>query len=246
MQLLTKIISVVCGITEGGIAYRSAYVGGYMKNIFKRIVKKEDGVLIVEASYVFPIVVIVIFMLIFAGNAYLLKAQVESIVVQEMLKGAAYCGDPYTYYLEESNGTVPEYSDADADILPYRFLIGGMENFERIISANIDEQIENVGSGLFSNMEIQNVNLGDVTFNNMFICSTFSTEVTYEIELPIRIWDEDFIVLEFSNVVDVPVQDSVELIRNIDMVQDYMERSKLVQEGLDKINELVEEVKIWK
>ena len=162
-----------------------------------------------------------------------------------MLKGAAYCGDPFTYYLEESGGTIPGYTD-DRDIMPYRFLIGGMDEFESIISENIDDRIDEVGSGLFKNMIIENVALGNVKFNNMFIYSTFSTEVTYEIKLPIRIWDEDFIVLEFANVVDVPVSDSVELIRNIDMVQDYMERSKHIQQGLEKIQELISKVTEWK
>lgn len=216
-----------------------------MRNLCKKFCKKEDGVVIVEATYVFPIVIIVIFMLIFAGNAYLLKAQVESIVIEEMLKGAAYCGDPFTYYLEESGGNIPGYTD-DKDIMPYRFLIGGMDEFEGIISGNIDERIDEVGSGLFRNMQIENVDLGVVKFNNMFIYSTFSTEVSYEIKIPIRIWDEDFLILHFSTVVDVPVSDSVELIRNIDMVEDYMERSKYIQEGLDKIQELIDKVNLWK
>lgn len=216
-----------------------------MKRVYETFRKKEDGVLIVEASYVFPIVVIVIFMLIYVGNAYLLKAQVESIVVEEMLRGAAYCGDPFTYYLEESEGKVPDYT-ADKDIMPYRFLIGGMDDFESIISENIDKRMDNIGSGLFKNMKIENIDLGEVKFNNKFIYSTFSTNVSYEIKLPIRIWDEDFIVLNFSTMVDVPVSDSTELIRNIDMVEDYMQRSKTVQEGLGKLQELIEKVKIWK
>lgn len=210
----------------------------------KKCLKSEKGSLIVEASYVFPIIVLVLCMLVYAGNAYLLKCEVESIVAEEVIKGAAYCGDPIIYQIENGDGKLPGYSSVKVE--PYRFLIGGMDTYETAIQKNIKDRLNNMNGGLFSNMEIASEKINGPNFNNAFIYSTFSVEVTYEVKLPVRIWGEEPVVLHYSSLVDMPVNDSVELIRNIEMVQDYMQRSKTVQNGLDKIKELIDQVNIFK
>lgn len=208
----------------------------------KSILKREDGVLIVEATYVFPIIFLVIFLLIYAGNAYLQKCKVESIVTQEVLKGAAYCGDPVTYAIEK-NGKVPGFMEID--VQPYRFLLGGMNQYEAEIRDNIEERIEGLGGGLFSNMQPDSVRIVGPTFHNAFIYATFSADVEYNITLPIRIFGEEPMIMKFKTHVDVPVTDSVELIRNVDMVEDYMQRSEFIQDGLEKITNLVNKAKSW-
>lgn len=208
----------------------------------KNILKKEDGVLIVEATYVFPIMFLIIFLMIYAGNAYLQKCKVESIVTQEVLKGAAYCGDPVTYAIEE-NGKVPGFMEID--VQPYRFWLGGMNQYEVEIQDNIEKHIEGLGGGLFTNMKPDSVKITGPTFNNAFIYATFSADVEYNITLPIQIFGEAPMIMRFKTHVDVPVTDSVELIRNVDMVEDYMQRSKFIQDGMEKITNLVNKAKSW-
>lgn len=210
----------------------------------KKRLKKDEGALVVEASYVFPIVVLVLCMLIYAGNAYLLKCEVEAIVAEEAIKGAAYCGDPVSYALETGDGTLPGYSSIE--VQPYRFLIGGMNDYETAIQNNIKKRLKNMSGGLFNNMEISSTKINGPNFNNAFIYSTFSVEVTYDVKLPVRIWGEEPVMMHLSSLVDMPVTDSVELIRNIDMIEDYMQRSKTIQAGLDKIEELIDKVKEYK
>jgi len=211
-----------------------------MKNVFKNTIKKEDGMLIVEASYVFPIMVIVIFLLMYAGNAYLQKCRIESIVTKHVVNGAAYCGEPVTYSLE-TNGKVPSYKKID--VKPYRFLIGGMSGVTSQIENQIETEIDSMGGGLFKNMQ-PDLNRVNVDFNNAFIYSTLSADVEYEITLPIRMLGEkDPIIMDFDMRIDVPVSDSVELIRNIDMVEDYLQRSKTYNEAMDKVDEVIRTVK---
>ena len=90
---------------------------------------QEDGeVTIVEAVFIFPIMFIVLIFLIYLGNAYYIKAQVESIVAREAVSGAAYCADPFLSYIK-NNGKAPGINDLEKTggvwIEPYRFLVGG-------------------------------------------------------------------------------------------------------------------------
>lgn len=211
-----------------------------MKKILKEFIKRENGALIVEATYVFPIMILVIFLMIYVGNAYLQKCKVESIVTQEVLKGAAYCGDPVTMNLEQGKG-LPSYGNIEVE--PYRFLIGGMGDVVNLVSNNIDKKISGMGGGLFKNMEVESVHV-NVTFNNAFLYSTLSADVSYKIVLPIRmLGQEEPTVMEFDARVDVPVSDSVELIRNIDMIEDYLQRWQAYNDAIDKFGEIVAPIK---
>ena len=202
--------------------------------------KKEDGALIVEATYVFPMVILVICLMIYVGNAYLQKCKVESIVTQEVLKGAAYCGEPITMRLENGEG-LPSYGSID--VKPYRFWFEGMGDVVTATENKIRTKISGMGGGLFKNMEVEDVEV-DVSFNNSFLYSTLSADVSYEITLPIRLLgQEEPTVMQFDARVDVPVSDSVELIRNIDMIEDYLQRWSAYNDAMDKISELVSTLK---
>lgn len=214
-----------------------------MRRFLGKLRKQEDGMLIVEATYVFPIMLLVILLLIYAGNAFLLKCKIESIVSQEILKCAAYCGDPVTFYIEEDGG-IPEYGEIN--VLPYRFILGGLNGVNGItshIEDSINNEINSVGGGFFKNMkpDIETVN---VNFNNAFIYSKVSADVEYDITLPIRmLGSEEPIIMEFTARVDVPVSDSVELIRNIDMIEDYLQRSDSYLTFQGKIGEVTHKMK---
>lgn len=211
-----------------------------MKNVLKRAVKKEDGMLIVEATYVFPIMVIVIFLMIYAGNAYLQKCRVEAIVTREIINGAAYCGDPVTMQIEDNGGAVPD----DLEVYPYRFLAGDVDGFSDLIHSRIHDEISSMDGGLFKSMTPESITIDGPVFNNAFIYATVSADVEYKITLPIRIlFEEEPIIMDFTVRVDVPVSDSVELIRNIDMVEDYLYQSENATKGIEKIQDMIGNVK---
>lgn len=128
---------------------------------------KEAGMMIVEATIVFPVMFLVIFLFIFLGNAYYQKAQVESIVSQLALDGAAYCANPMIKSIEETK-SIPELKALQTK--PYRYLIGGMDTVKTDIQKEAISRIEGLSSGLFAGMEPEGYKGSlKVKFNNQVI-----------------------------------------------------------------------------
>lgn len=184
---------------------------------------KDDGALIVEASIVFPVMFLVIFLMMFAGNAYLQKCRVEAVITEEVLSGAAYCADPMLDEVEE--GSIPSFEGMD--LQPYRYinLVSGMSDITADIQENIEKRIADLDTGLFSDMKPSSVLVMEPDFNNFIICSSFSVDVTYKIQMPIRLLGQsDYLSLDVATRTDVPVTDVPEFIRNVDMIEDYVGR----------------------
>ena len=210
-------------------------------------IKNDEGMLIVEATIVFPVMFLVIFLMIFMGNAYFQKSRVDSIVTEMAYYGSAQCADPLLREIMD-NGKVPSLKDADYSIEPYRYLLGeigkesGMNAIETQVEKQISERIKGIKTGLFSHMEPQASTL-DAEFNNYFVYSTFEVEVDYKVPLPIRLLGskENFSLNTSSRCV-VPVSDTPEFIRNVDMVKDYVERTETGQSAKSKISDLVDKI----
>lgn len=202
------------------------------------IKRDERGMVIVEASIVFPVMFLVIFLMIFAGNAYLQKCRVDAFVNGFALDAAAYCADPMLDDIEA--GSIP--SLANLDVYPYRFFdANGVGDIESDIQSQLDSKIRGMSTGLFSNMKPSNI-LVNTKYNNAFLYSTFSIDVEYKIVMPIRLLgDSENISLDVATRADMPVADSAEFIRNIDMVEDYMEKFGVKE----KITEMANKVKEW-
>lgn len=204
---------------------------------------KEDGaVQIVEATFVFPIMFIILFFLIYMGNAYYVRAQVEAIVVDKAIAGANYCTDPILQTIKE-DGVIPKLSELDLD--PYRYF-SGMNGVEEKISREVEEAIEGSSVSLFRNMEpVVKTRRADISkYNNYVLYSTFSVEVRCEVEFPIKFLGRSTPnLLVITSRSEIAVNDTAEFIRNTDMVIDYFEDSKLGQsiKGVfDKINDFLD------
>lgn len=212
--------------------------------------KNEKGAVIVEATIVFPVMFLVIFFMIFMGNAYLQKCRVESLITQCALEGAANCADPRLSSVEA--GTIPDLDGLD--VYPYRYFATSNSGYGSDVAGEVEtklrKQINQLSTGLFWGMKPV---AEDVTakYTNRFLYSNFTVEATYKIKMPIRLLgQEDFMSLHMGTTVQVPVSDSVEMIRNIDMVWDYMERTGAAEKitavkekltnALDKVNEWFE------
>lgn len=185
-----------------------------------KIGKSEDGSLIVEASIVFPTMFLVIFFMIFAGNAYMQKCRVEAIVVDAVIESAARCADPLLKNMEEGN--IPSFDGVS--LVPYRYMTGGMGDAVSAVESNMSNKLHSMSTGLFDHMkpEIASCNL---KFNNSFIYSTVSADVTYKIMVPVRLLGEnDFMHMKFATHVETSVSDVPEFMRNVDMVEDIVQR----------------------
>lgn len=205
--------------------------------------KDETGaVQIVEAAFVFPIMFIILFFLIYMGNAFYVKAQVESVVEKYAVQGANYCADPILSTLKTYDA-VPSLDSLKTE--PYRYLFGGMSSIETEIRNSVESEISGKTSSFFKNMQPQLIgSSSDIAkFNNYVVYSTFSVQVKYKVCFPIRFFGYDApSVLEISSRAEVPVNDTAEFIRNTDMVIDLFHGTKIGQKISDvfgKINDFL-------
>ena len=209
----------------------------------RKMKNTEDGMLIVEATIIFPIMFLVIFLLYFLGNAYFQTSRVDAIATQMAYYGSAQCADPLLKHVQ-SAGAVPAYG-LDYEIQPYRYLIGevgakaGMSKIEADVESQIKNKINGLKTGLFSGMKPQIINL-DAEFNNAFVYSTFFVEVNYRIPFPIRLFgmSRNF-SMNASALCEVPVSDTPEFIRNVDMVGDWVESSETGEKAIAKTKEIM-------
>ena len=184
-------------------------------------IKSEDGALIVEASVVFPTMFLVIFFLIFVGNAYMQKCRVEAIIVDAVIEGAAQCADPLLTSVE--GGNIPGYNSVS--IKPYRYMIGGMNDMISSVENDMNQRFNTLSTGLFHNMKPV-ITDSNVKFNNAFIYATVSADVSYKILVPVRLLGmSDFSYIQFASHTETSVSDVPEFIRNVDMVEDIVERA---------------------
>lgn len=205
--------------------------------------KKEDGAAqIVEASIVFPVMLIILIFMIFMGNAFFVKAQVESVVAMKAIEGAGYCADPILQTMKEQ-GSLPTLRDLKVE--PYRYIFGGMQGIEDKIGKEVRSAIEGGTITAFGGMSPKLISSENeiAAFHNMVIYSTFSVEVRYKIGFPIRLLGQNTpTVLTVTSRSEVAVNDVSEFIRNTDMVLDLFHGTKIgqsISNLFGKINDFI-------
>ena len=205
-------------------------------------IKKESGaVQIVEAAFVFPVMFIILFFLIYMGNAHYIKAQIHSVVTQGAIDGAAYCADPVLSTIR-AEGKVPSLSELNVD--PYRYF-SGMDSVEAQIREQVIKGIEGNTSSLFSNMtpKIKTSRSNIAKYTNYILYSTFSVEVKCEVGFPIRFLGKATpVFLTINSRAEIAVNDTAEFIRNTDMAIDYFVDTKFgqtIQGIFEKINSVI-------
>lgn len=207
--------------------------------------KNESGVVFVEAAVVFPVMFLVIFLMIYAGNAYFQKARVEALVTEIAIDGAAYCADPMVRNAEA--GSIPDVSSID--VYPYRaFDPSGVGDTVGLLQTELEERIEGLGDGYFAGMK-PDVRSVSAKYHNGFIYSTFEVDVEYKIVFPIRMLGEtENVSLTMSSHASMPVSDTTDLIRNVNMVEDYLEQfgiTEKIAEFKQKISDAVSKATEW-
>ena len=207
--------------------------------------KNESGVVFVEASVVFPVMFLVIFLMIYAGNAYLQKARVEAIVTEIAIDGAAYCADPMSRDVEA--GKIPSVSSLN--VYPYRaFDASGVGDIKSTMEDTLKKRIEGMNNGVFTGMK-PDVKSATAKYNYGFLYSTFEVDVEYKIVFPIRmLGDKENMSMTMYSHVSMPVSDTTELIRNVNMVEDYLEQFGVkakIEEFKAKIEDTVSKATDW-
>jgi len=208
-----------------------------MKTRINSIKKDENGAIFIEAAIVLPIVFFVVFLIIYAGIVYYQSARVDDIVNRKAIKGAQAVKDPLMYDIL-NNGTIPTENN---DVQPYRYIVGNYKELENAIKDEVIKEITNDGLVIIKSMQPEVIDNGKIaSFNNKVFYSTFSVDVVYEIKFPIVFFnDYQPRVVTLSSRAEIPVNDTPEFIRNVDMVTDLLYGTKVmdnIQKYIDKIN----------
>ena len=97
-----------------------------LRKLYQKLKSENGAVMIVEASFVFPIMFYVIFFLIFFGNMYVIKSAVSRYTSTAAIRGAEYYSNPWVKPVtEELQGKdVPTKND---DVRPYRHIFTSRE-----------------------------------------------------------------------------------------------------------------------
>lgn len=203
----------------------------------KKYMKKEQGSLVIEAAFVYPIMFFVIIFLIYMGNMFYLKSRVESCVNAVAIKGAAYFADPLLEVIETSG--VPD--GEHVSLQPYRYL--NVFNNGNDISDGEAEIREGINTaGFFAGMTPRVVSVTP-EIHNYVIYQTYEVNVEYVLEFPIKfIFQDEKYALDCTAHAEIPVVDSGEFLRNTDMAIDFIQRSETGQKALDGLTGAVEKL----
>lgn len=202
-----------------------------MKQSFIDIIKSENGIVpIFEATIVFPIMFFVIIFMFLMGNVYMSKSYVDAVVHKEAVKIAAKCADPN---LEETLKN-EKLNNTKLKNMPYRYIFQGqIKNVINSSKKEIRNIAENDFNSFFPRMapSMENDNCIKIKFENNLINYDLSVTADYKITLPFKFIFADDVIMSFDYTAyaNVPVTDSPELIRNVEMIIDYIQ-----QTGLDK------------
>lgn len=193
-----------------------------MNHTFIEKIKNSRGAVIVEATFVFPIMFFIVLLMIFLGNAYYQRSQIEAVVTEAAFEGAARCTDPFHTYVEK-NDSIPSFGSVKYQ--PYRYIFGGMTAVESEIKAEMEQKLKGKTESVFKGMRPQ-FKKCEADYSSYVVYSTFSTQVDYEIVFPIKMIFSDYIpIFKFKARAEVPVNDTPDFVRNVDMVVDYVKQS---------------------
>lgn len=200
-----------------------------MKQSFIDIIKSENGIVpIFEVTIVFPIMFFVIIFMFLMGNVYMSKSYVDAVVHKEAVKIAAKCADPN---LEETLKN-EKLNNTKLKNMPYRYIFQGQ--IKNVINSS-KKEIRSIATNDFNSFfprmapSMENDNI-KIKFENNLINYDLSVTADYKITLPFRfIFADNVMSFNYTAYANVPVTDSPELIRNVEMIIDYIQ-----QTGLDK------------
>lgn len=207
-----------------------------MKDKIKKIteqLKSNNGMLVVESAIVFPVMFFVLFFIIFIGNLYYEQARIDDIVMRYAIEGAQCVADPFLYDMK-NEGVAP--SDVkDLTLEPYRYILGSftsgsISEVEDKLSNEVKDEIGKSSLIFFQNSNANYVGTDNkkiAYFKNYVLYSTFVVQVNYEVKFPIRFLDDDRLsIAKMSARAEVPVSDTDEFIRNVDMAVDLLAETK--------------------
>lgn len=205
---------------------------------------QKGAMVIMEATFVFPIMFIIVFVMLMACEAYYQYARVQRACIEVAIQGAARCENPMLEVVQDT-GSVPTSTTA-AKVRPYRYIFSSEAD---AIAAELEDKLETAVSGFgvmaFRGMTPTAVE-ADITPRMNVLVSSFTVDCSFDVTLPIRmIFSNEPITFHYDVQVTEPIGDPSEFVRNVSTVQDYLERSEFgekIEAFTSKIDEAMQKL----
>ena len=200
---------------------------------------ERGTVTIIEATFVFPIMFFIVFIMLMVGSAYFQEARVEKILTRTAIETASRCENPMLDKVAEAGGSVPTSTGTNG-ILPYRYIF--TDNTQKVckeMEGKLKDEINSFGSLGFKGMQVQLEKNPAIKAANYFIVNYVDCSVKYSVGFPIKMI---FTGTEFRLKRDIkirqPISDPAELLRNVSTIQDWLERRAYWEKFTGKMDEI--------
>ena len=172
---------------------------------------------LVEATIVFPIVFIVVFMMIVLGNIYYIHSRIQFEIVHAAIDAAI---KPYRHILSGHGNEVAQEME---DLLISR--ISKIKEYS-IIKSIAPDAID-----------------PDVAYESSIIMSQIKVSYDYNIPMPIKYpFSNKTLKVHYYDEYTIMVGDPAEFVRNMSMFIDLLERNQKVMEFADKVSEVADKI----
>lgn len=221
----------------------------------------QRGAVMVEAVFVFPIVLFILMLIIYLGNIYYQKARVNELVNRYAIEGAQAVADPFMdkikTAMDEGKSLSTDCRSGTLNLQPYRYVtgtlgLGYIKKLEGDMSDEIKAKLEDNSSTLFDSVKVKNITTDNekiCKYKPGFLSSSFVVQVNYEITYPFYWFGGNSVsVVKCSARSECAVNDMDEFIRNIDMVVDLLQGTKFgnkVEEWFSKMNGFIKKFSEW-
>lgn len=202
---------------------------------------QRGAMTIVEATLVFPIMFIIVFIMLMACEGYYQYARVERACIAAAVRGAARCENPMLEVVQKT-GEVPTSTTA-AKVRPYRYIFtSDAKEIARQMQSELEETIAGFDVVAFRGMTPDNVDVKIEPKMNILV-SSFPVQCSFDITLPIRlILPLETVTFHYEIAVTEPIGDPAEFVRNVSTVQDYVQRSGKIMEYVEKIQSAMDKI----
>lgn len=219
------------------LADRNLAVTRRKAGIRRTILRDEKGLVIVEATFIYPVVFAVLALLLYVGDMYYQRAWVESAVMEYSLDGAAEIasGSLDGITVDESTGQ----GHLDLELVkndPYRFILnlgtdtGGVEGLIETAESSLEREV-NGGSASFFGLapKVESVS---IRYESHVIYGDYWVDVSYGFQIPVArfINPSGEYAVKLSSSTVTTVTSMGELVRNIDLADDLYSASGLATE----------------
>ena len=151
------------------------------------------------------------------------------------------------YAAKESNPMLAKYIDDGAvvslssgnDFKPYRYLNFWGDTGTAKVEGEIKKGLKNMGTGLFSGMGVQNTAVS-VDYKTYGVYAKVEAEMSYSITMPVKLFgQEEASKVEFQEYIEVPAMEGSEIVRNVNMVRDIIDRNETASGVMEKASEYI-------